>query len=609
MNIATRIFTCALAGVLLGGFAVEAKEKPGKRRKAAVAKADVPILQDGRTIIATMYTVSGGVMKMTAILDFQSERQGKDVALEIKKDGKWQEAAKSQLILEGHSAHFRVEGWDQSQDVAYRVRHGKSVWPGTIRHDPVEKETIVVAGFTGNAGGNTKEDIVRHVTAHNPDLLVFTGDQVYGRNHLVNFPKNFCLPFRELLRDTPSILLPDDHDVGQGNLWGDGGKNYSQIDYTKMVQRVQTAHMPDPYDPTPVANGIGVYYSSFRVGRVGIAIVEDRKFKSNYKDFWSKGSVVKKGDPDFSAAKVDDPKAVLYGKRQLKFLDEWSADWMGQDQKLVVSQTVLAGTATHIRRSEGKPILADLDSNGWSQSGRNRALNAIRRGFATVLCGDQHLATITQHGIDDWGDAGYALCVPSIQNFWPRYWMPGKPGANHIDGMPPYTGNYSDGFDNKFTVWAAANPGPSGHEPAKIHDKAPGYGIVRFDCETGKITMECWPRYADPKDPSTGGQYPGWPKTISLEENYGRKAVAYLPTIEVVGIARPVIQVIDESNDEILYTIRAKTNTWRPKVFAKGTYTIRTGDPDHGKMVTKSGVPSVPENSKERLRISAKQNQ
>lgn len=603
MNITTKLLTLLLAGIFLGGFAVEAKEKRGKRRKSSTPKSQAPILQDGQTIIATMYSVSDRIMKMTAILDFESEHQGKNVVLEIKKKGEWLQVAKSPLILDGHSAHFRVEGWDQSKDILYRVLHGTSIWPGTVRHDPVEKETIVVAGFTGNAGGNTKEDIVRHIKAHDPDLLVFTGDQVYGRNHQVNFPKNFCLPFRELLRNTPSILLPDDHDVGQGNLWGDAGKNYTQIDYTKMVQRVQTAHMPDPYDPTPVAHGIGVYYTAFRIGRVGIAIVEDRKFKSNYKDFWAKGNVVKAGNSDFSAAKVNDPKAVLLGQRQLKFLKEWSADWKGQDQKLVVSQTVLGGTATHIKRTDGKPILADFDSNGWPKPGRDKALDAIRQGFAPVLCGDQHLATITQHGIDNWGDAGYALCVPSIQNFWPRYWKPGKLGGNHIDGMPPYTGNYTDGFGNKFTMWAAANPAPSGHEPAKIHDKAPGYGIMRFHCKTGKTTMECWPRYADPKDPTTGGQYPGWPKTITLEENYGRKAVAYLPTLEVMGVLHPVIQIIDESNGQTLYTIRTRTNTWRPKVFAKGRYTIRAGDPDHGKMITKSGVLSVPADSKKRLKI------
>lgn len=30
--------------------------------------------------------------------------------------------------------------------------------------------------------------------------------------------------WRELLRDIPSVTIPDDHDVFHGNIWGDGGK-------------------------------------------------------------------------------------------------------------------------------------------------------------------------------------------------------------------------------------------------------------------------------------------------------------------------------------------------------------------------------------------------
>ena len=51
-------------------------------------------------------------------------------------------------------------------------------------------------------------------------------------------------------------------------------------DFVKMVERTQTSHLPDPFDPTPVGQGIGVYYSHLVWGRVSIAILEDRKFKS-----------------------------------------------------------------------------------------------------------------------------------------------------------------------------------------------------------------------------------------------------------------------------------------------------------------------------------------
>ena len=57
----------------------------------------------------------------------------------------------------------------------------------------------------------------------------------------------------------------------------------------------------------------------------------------------------------------------------------------------------------------------------------------------------------------------------------------------------------------------------------------------------------------------------------------GRKAVAYLPTLEVKNKHNRVIQVIDESNNEIVYTLRINGRTFRPKVFHNGTHTVNIG--------------------------------
>ena len=86
-------------------------------------------------------------------------------------------------------------------------------------------------------------------------------------------------------------------------------------------------------------------------------------------------------------------------------------------------------------------------------------------------------------------------------------------------------------------------------------------------------------------------QYPGWPIVIDQEDNYGRKAVAYLPTIRVTGQSNPVVQVIDESNGEIVYTLRINGRTFRPKVFKPGKYTVKVGE---GKRVkTLKGISSL----------------
>ena len=88
--------------------------------------------------------------------------------------------------------------------------------------------------------------------------------------------------------------------------------------------------------------------------------------------------------------------------------------------------------------------------------------------------------------------------------------------------------------------------------------------------------MECWPRYANPLNEEQ--QYKGWPKTISQFDNYGRKALAYLPTISVEGIENPVIEINDEKTGELIYCVRIKGNEFKPKVFKQSSYKITLTD-------------------------------
>jgi len=141
-------------------------------------------------------------------------------------------------------------------------------------------------------------------------------------------------------------------------------------------------------------------------------------------------------------------------------------------------------------------------------------------------------------------------------------------------------------------MYAYANPGEhKGLTPSKYVNKACGHGIVRFNKKTREITMECWPRGVDMSKPDQP-QYPGWPITIKQEDNYGRKAVAYLPTINVTGMVDPIVQVIDESNGETIYTICAKGTSFRPKVFKKGTYSVIVGN-QKGKEKKLEGIQAL----------------
>jgi hypothetical protein len=335
-----------------------------------------------------------------------------------------------------------------------------------------------------------------------------------------------------------------------------------------------------------------VYYTALTVGRVSFAIIEDRKFKSG-----PQGLVPKQGprpdhiiNPDYDPKSVDVAGAKLLGERQLKFLRDWATDWRGSDMKCVLSQTVFCGGA-HLHGRRNNRLHADLDSNGWPQTGRNKALREIRKSFGFMIAGDQHLGTIIHHGIDEWNDSGYSLCVPSIANLYLRWWAPLEPGKNREEWMPEHLGEFLDGFGNKITMLAVANPGElENHD--KLTTRSAGFGVAKFNKKTREITIECWPRNVDITKP-TDKQYPGWPRTIKQEDNYGRKAVAYLPTIKVNGMKDAVVQVIDEADGAIVYTIRIKGNSLRPKVFKAGTYTIKVGEQETGKMKTFKNVQSI----------------
>ncbi len=570
-------------------------------------------VSEDSTICFALYTVHENILKMTAQLYELNAESDHIVRLEIKKEGAWREIARAEVETRGWTATFRIENWNSDKDQNYRVVHGKhAFFEGLIRQDPLEKEEIVVAAFTGNSKmfRGDRSDIIHNIKSQDPDLLFFSGDQVY--DHTTHFESwlLFGRQFREIIKDRPTICIPDDHDVGNSNLWGAGGKighyGYKDQEYVKEVERAQTSNLPDPYDPTPIERGIGVYYTDLTWGRIGFAIIEDRKFKSQV-DVLDSIALTKNGvvfSRQDHIAKLDNPSLVdavnadLLGERQLKFLHEWGRDWSGTDMKAVLSQTIFCGGA-HIHH--GKRLKADLDANDSPQSGRNRALEVMRRSFAFHIAGDQHLATVIHHGIDEWGDAGWSFCVPSILNYYPRKWLPEEKGVNPVSDLLSNTGKYFDGFGNRLTMVAYVNPSPENmHPPAD--NGASGYGLVRFNKSTRKITMECWPRGVDVTK-AEARQYPGFPVIIDQQDNYGREAVAYLPMIEVVGVGNPVVQIIDESTHDIVYTIRINNSTFHPKVYKMGKYTIKVGEGEKMKQLTNVESTVFDEKNKVVVRI------
>ncbi len=564
---------------------MEAKPR-NKKRGAQIT--DLVVSRD-EVVAFALYTHDRGVLKLSAQLYPLKPDETRTVRLEFEQGGQWREVARREVVEPGWSAHFRVDHWDNTKDVRYRVRHGDAAeFTGRIRHDPIEKDVIVVGNLSCNSSRTPgpRPQIVENLKRQDPDLLFFAGDQSYHHTEHTYGWIEFGVQFRDILRDRPVITIPDDHDVGQANIWGENGKKattpagpsggyFYPPEYVNMVQRCQTWHLPDPYDATPIERGITVYYTNLHVGGIDFAILEDRKFKSG-----PEGKIPKMGprpdhinDPNYDRKGVDLPGLKLLGDRQLAFLNAWGQDWTAAEMKCVLSQTAFCG-AVHLHGTPDNRLLADLDSNAWPQTGRNLALREIRRAWAPHLCGDQHLSVFVKHGIDRPGDGPYAFTSPAIVNtIYGRWWHPlsEKSGSNAVPNSPlPWTGDYLDGLGNHIRMMAYANPKDRQDEL----QRADGYGVVRFDKRHRTITFESWPRFCD----ATKGdseQFPGWPLTVNMDANDGREPIGWLPSLRIEGAERPVVQIVDPDG-EVLYTVRV-ANGFRPPVYRSGKHVIKIG--------------------------------
>ena len=335
--------------------------------------------------------------------------------------------------------------------------------------------------------------------------------------------------------------------------------------------------MPDPFDPTPVKQGIRVYYTDLNVGGVSFAILEDRKFKSA-----PIGKIPQMGprpdhidDPTYDRAAVDLPGLKLLGDRQLKFLDQWSRDWTDAEIKVALSATAFCG-AVHVHgNKKPKRLLADLDCNGWPQTGRNSAIKALRRARAFHLCGDQHLGVSLQHGVESFRDGPFAFTVPAIVNtVYGRWWHPLNEkmgGGEIIDSSLPWVGDYEDGLGNKITMHAYANP----QDRSIRAGRGDGYGIVHMNKSTGLIDFECWPRFADVTK-GDSEQYEGWPISFHISENDGRKPIRYMDEVKL-PFNNSVIELTDDLTGELIYCYRVKGEKFSAPIFREGSYTLRAG--------------------------------
>jgi alkaline phosphatase D len=512
-------------------------------------------------LIGCLHSVNQSVLKLTAQFMPLSAAEQAQARLDYRKEGEpeWTHGPVAE-IGDGYVAAFRLEGWDNSSTFDYRVvdpaRDAVEQFTGQVMKDPGDARELCIALYsciipvskavdnTEFRALNTKETMpgrftpanvlfphdrmVSYCDSHEPDLYVFCGDQYYE-----TFPTRFgrhtedamldtlyrwylwYWTFRDSVRSRPSIVLADDHDILQGNVWGnagdgselpteeEGGYKWDK-DVIRTIFNIQHGANPDPYDPTPIKYDLPVTYGEFIYGGVSFALVEDRKWKT---------------PPDYESNPLETTGELL-GARQEAFLAHW-----GQTNtelpKICLAASIWGNPQT---TGDVEPLL-DYDANGYPPDGRTRAVKLVADANALVLVGDQHLGLIAHQGIEDYEDGAVFFAGPAAASFWQR-WFEGQGKLENQRDGDPNTGNFVDCFGNKMRVLAVANPNMTQKEfsegqvdwyvsTADRSIPSEGYGIIRVNQKERTALLECWERETDP---ATGKQFAGWPYLHRFEK-------------------------------------------------------------------------------------------
>ena len=401
------------------------------------------------------------------------------------------------------------------------------------------------------------EQIEKGYHKFTPNLVIFLGDQFYESRPSAPIIKEpfcyldylykwnlYCLQFRNITANTPTIILTDDHDVYQGNLWGNGGvpakttekdslDKYYQGNYdtwqqdnggyfmpknfVNMAIRSQTSHLPKPYKRR--TKGLSNYYTSYQFGDFDFAILEDKKYKSAPVNIQHQ---IFNGIPlnnSLTNQELDNDNFKLLGKKQLKFLKKFVTK-ESDNLKIVLTQSAYASLTTINKESDPLKDLPsnlsgehklnrDMDTNGWPKTGRDKAMNIIGTEPVLFLCGDQHMGSVVEL-FDTLNNGTHFFTIPSISNTWQRTWLP----SDSTYSNSPF-GIHYDGFGNKMNVIAVANPTNEIHYPQKLNKKSPGFGIIILNSIDKTAILHAYPLYFN--EFNTILEYNGWPINIDLK--------------------------------------------------------------------------------------------
>lgn len=378
--------------------------------------------------------------------------------------------------------------------------------------------------------------MVSQVFKQNPDFMFFAGDQIYGTTGgftyeqfaptdiaMLDYLRRWYLfgwTWRYLLRDRPSVIITDDHDIFQGNLWGNGGTALERprarkwdeggylmpADWINAVEQCNTGHLPPSVANFTTPYGLRPYFTSMRYGGISMAILEDRKFKTGPFTLPPSKRAVGEG-------------GQLLGVEQENFLKSWTSDWNDASMKIAFSQTIFTKATTHAGMALAR-VKAHFDTGAWPYAARDRIVSLLGQNNVLSLHGDQHIGMLIRHGVETFDDGGVAFMVPGSANGFPRAWWPGARKSLQ-PGQDRSTGEFINDAGQKMTVLAVGNPNPE----SQLLDfettprlelgrgRGSGYGVVELNLEEKTATFHLY-RVGRKEE-----EFQGFPKTVLIGGN------------------------------------------------------------------------------------------
>ena len=142
-----------------------------------------------------IYTTSNNTLKLSAQLFPLYPEESREVKLAFYQNNIWRVVQTEQVNEIGWSVLFRIENFDMSKDIRYKIMHGETAYfEGLIRKDPINKAQITLAALSCNSNKDRgdRDGYVRNINTLNPDLILRGFKVAFASSIFLTFSGSIC---------------------------------------------------------------------------------------------------------------------------------------------------------------------------------------------------------------------------------------------------------------------------------------------------------------------------------------------------------------------------------------------------------------------------------